>query len=121
MGMNKEIKQKWVTALRSGEYEQCEGSLWDMESGFCCLGVLSDIRRKELKKGREVFFESIYKLTNGVALLSIPIATWADFPNKNLSREDNSVDVRIGNKKLSVLNDDGMNFNQIADIIEENL
>lgn len=42
MALRPEIKGPWVKALRSGEYEQCEGHL---ESGhdsprYCCLGVL---------------------------------------------------------------------------------
>jgi hypothetical protein len=30
--------ETWVTALESGEYDQCEGALYDGE-GYCCLGV----------------------------------------------------------------------------------
>jgi len=34
--------QKWVLALRSGEYSQTKGTLQD-EQGYCCLGVACDI------------------------------------------------------------------------------
>ena len=37
--MNAEIKQRWVDALRSGEYEQTRGTLHKGDS-YCCLGVL---------------------------------------------------------------------------------
>lgn len=37
-----ELKDKWLTALRSGEYSQTTGTLRD-ENGMCCLGVLCDI------------------------------------------------------------------------------
>jgi hypothetical protein len=37
--MNEQIKQRWIEALRSGEYEQTQGRLRD-ETGYCCLGVL---------------------------------------------------------------------------------
>lgn len=40
--MNPEWKAKWVTALRSGDYEQGVGSLM-AQRGFCCLGVLCNI------------------------------------------------------------------------------
>jgi len=43
--MNKPGKkqiQKWVLALRSGEYSQTTGKLQD-EQGYCCLGVACDI------------------------------------------------------------------------------
>jgi len=34
--------QKWVLALRSGEYSQTTGKLQD-EQGYCCLGVACDV------------------------------------------------------------------------------
>ena len=40
--MNKEIKDKWVKALRSGEYKQ--GRLYlQRDNLFCCLGVLCKV------------------------------------------------------------------------------
>lgn len=42
--MNAELKAKWVEALRSGEYRQGEGRLYDNATNtFCCLGVLCKI------------------------------------------------------------------------------
>lgn len=48
--MNKELLKRWVEALRSGEYEQCQGALTKTENGpgtpiigYCCLGVLQAI------------------------------------------------------------------------------
>ncbi|MDM0024118.1 hypothetical protein [Variovorax saccharolyticus] len=41
--MNKEVKAKWVAALRSGKYEQAHGELRGDENAFCCLGVLCEI------------------------------------------------------------------------------
>jgi len=41
--MNPDIKKQWVEALRSGRFIQTDGMLRDMESKFCCLGVLCDI------------------------------------------------------------------------------
>lgn len=40
--MDEKIKQQWVKALRSGEYSQAKGWLYDGE-GYCCLGVLAHI------------------------------------------------------------------------------
>jgi hypothetical protein len=37
--MDAELKQKWVTALRSGEFKQGRGAL-EEDGTFCCLGVL---------------------------------------------------------------------------------
>ena len=45
--MNKEWKEKWVTALRSGKYQQGQGVLRSKDDKFCCLGVLCDLFAKE--------------------------------------------------------------------------
>ena len=39
MNMPQELKEKWVEALRSGEYKQGLGVL-QVGGRFCCLGVL---------------------------------------------------------------------------------
>lgn len=38
--MDKELKKKWVDALRSGDYEQSRHYLYD-GTGYCALGVLA--------------------------------------------------------------------------------
>lgn len=42
MLMRKEDKARWVAALRSGNYHQCEGTLTDGK-GYCCLGVMEKV------------------------------------------------------------------------------
>lgn len=41
--MNPEWRDRWVTALRSGDYNQGAGNLMGGEDTFCCLGVLCNI------------------------------------------------------------------------------
>lgn len=41
--MNKELKQQWIEALRSGKYKQGKGVLRTFSDHFCCLGVLCDV------------------------------------------------------------------------------
>lgn len=44
--MKRELRDKWVAALRSGEYEQGKDGLLAKEFGryvYCCLGVLQDV------------------------------------------------------------------------------
>jgi hypothetical protein len=46
--MDKLIAEKWVAALRSGEYKQGKGVLHNQDSNtYCCLGVLCDLFVKE--------------------------------------------------------------------------
>ena len=41
--MNKELKAKWIEALRSNKYTQCQGRLRTKDNRFCALGVLADV------------------------------------------------------------------------------
>ncbi len=34
-----ELRAKWLSDLRSGEFQQCRYSLMNREDEFCCLGV----------------------------------------------------------------------------------
>lgn len=44
--MTQELKDKWVAALRSGDYVQNRGEIEDMfDGGLCCLGVLGKVSR----------------------------------------------------------------------------
>ncbi len=47
--MDKQLKEDWVKALRSGKYEQGQDYLCD-EARYCCLGVLCEIHPEVTKK-----------------------------------------------------------------------
>ena len=43
-----QVYDAWIEALRSGEYKQTDGQLYDDDvNSFCCLGVLCDLARKD--------------------------------------------------------------------------
>jgi hypothetical protein len=109
--MNPEIKQKWVAALRSGEYKQTTGHLRD-ETGFCCLGVLCDLHAKENNGQWE---DGHYLSTKDV--LPDTVEKWAGVlgPSPEVMEDDDKKSM------LSELNDGGMTFARIADLIEEQL
>lgn len=44
--MKPKIKEKWIAALRSGEYTQGRMVLRDSDNNFCCLGVLCNLHAK---------------------------------------------------------------------------
>ena len=48
--MQKELKERWIAALRSGEYKQGRNYL-NKDGGLCCLGVLCEVM--ELPKYEE--------------------------------------------------------------------
>lgn len=45
--MSTEAKERWIEALKSGEYQQRKGS-----GQYCCLGVLADPTVSETRKRR---------------------------------------------------------------------
>ena len=61
--MKEHVKDLWVAALRSGEYDQSVSALQD-ESGHCCLGVLCEIGKKHgvklKKRSDDSFLGAIY-------------------------------------------------------------
>jgi hypothetical protein len=110
--MNPQIKQKWVSALRSGEYQQ--GQLYlRTNSGFCCLGVLCDLYGKENNVEWNLVEDedsNYYRFQGNAASLPFSIVEWSGIEGTNPA---------IGFIPLSVLNDRGSTFNEIADVIEE--
>ncbi len=56
--MTKYLKNKWIKALRSGDYKQTTCHLCDTAlDKHCCLGVLCDISSKLPFEDGDVFFE----------------------------------------------------------------
>ena len=107
--MEKTIKIQWVEALRSGKYAQTKKALRD-DAGFCCLGVLCDVLKDHPDvQGRWV---------NGGFLVNK-----ATVPNKSYPSEIvcSLAGLEYGGDSLSIMNDGGKTFNEIADYIEGNL
>jgi hypothetical protein len=100
--MNKEIKQKWLKALRSGRYKQAQNAL-HTESGYCCLGVLAKVQRvpNEILENRGFLEDDLVGYSAG------------------LSRKSQRVLSRLNDKE----DDDGLpagkSFKEIADYIEK--
>lgn len=116
--MNKEVKQKWVAALNSGEYQQGKDVLKTKDNKFCCLGVLCDLHAKEFNKqweeGGSVIRHFDY-LGNGY-LLPEEVVKWAELEYKSPYVLENN-----RHTTLSGLNDLGMPFASIAKLIDDSL
>jgi hypothetical protein len=132
--MNPEIKSRWIEALRSGEYEQTKSNLSD-GLGYCCLGVLceiaieDDVVSKFIYSDGSVMYGSAYELDGH--LLPGPVSVWGDV-NHNpsvprsvaaeiLDRYDIEISISSVTVPLSWLNDHGVPFHVIAEMIEEAL
>ena len=108
--MNKEIKDKWVKALRSGEYKQ--GRLYlQRDNLFCCLGVLCKVLDVPNIVSDYKHNTIAFNFGNEYSHVGLP-TTFRQ--NIELSAIEEGVLINM-NDKL------GKNFSQIADYIEENL
>lgn len=101
--MNKELKNKWISALRGGAYEQGKSRLRSYDNKgkvtYCCLGVLCCVSGQYLPESP--VFEAV-SLFSGRAL--------------HLLDGDSNANIMLG-----IMNDRGTSFVDIADYIERNL
>jgi hypothetical protein len=122
--MKPQVKEKWLNALRSGEYQQGKHSL-RVENNFCCLGVLTDLYVQEnsdgcwVEAGHNYGFRDNHRDDNFYDMEYLPemVVNWAGL-------EDENPTVRIADsyyEVISNLNDTDYTFARIADIIEEQL
>ena len=101
--VKKEIKTLWTEALRSGEYDQGSGCLKtvDCTPKFCCLGVLTDLYRKDKDVSWEEATELArdpddYNPTEAKSYMPECVASWAGFLESELSDQgDDGLDVEL--------------------------
>jgi len=104
--MKPEIKAQWLAALRSGDYQQGR-SLLHYEDQFCCLGVLCDLYAKDTGNTWKRH-GSVCTMHGLDGTLPLQVQEWAGlkYPNP------------MG---LAGRNDNGATFEELAEVIEENL
>lgn len=116
--MDKKVKKVWVKALRSGKYKKGTGML-KSSSGYCCLGVLTDIY---LKQKRQTWLKNKLEVETADADLNPVVCEWAGISGVN--RRDPKVRVGHGWLTLSTINDSThkpRTFKEIAAIIDKHL
>jgi hypothetical protein len=105
--MDQIVKEKWITALESGEYKQCTGQL-SHDGGYCCLGVLTDLYLKET--GGEWDMNDILRDDGG---LGSKVREWA-----GISEVGPEVSIGLKYVPLVNMNDiDHRSFSYIADAL----
>jgi len=103
--MKIEIADKWIAALRSGEYQQTVGRLYDGR-GYCCLGVLCKILGEKFRQS----YDGQWSINGARSVLSPDIKNRAGM---------NTIDGCYNGGALVIDNDDGKTFKEIADIIDK--
>lgn len=116
--MDKNVKRRWIRALKSGKYTQTQGCLKD-DFGYCCLGVLTDLYLKDTgQKWKESGGEFKPGNLKGCDILSRTVAEWAGL-GRRLDPKTSTTDPFGDVLTLSELNDSGYTFEEIAEIIKK--
>jgi hypothetical protein len=112
--LDPEFKEKWVSALRSGEFEQGLHRLY-LNNTYCCLGVageLCGISPSEMENKGVFIVDPLDVACENTLLINDGILP------KQIIGESTSNNIVY---ELTSMNDNGSSFNKIADWIEENL
>ncbi|MEU7863451.1 hypothetical protein [Nonomuraea sp. NPDC049141] len=120
--MNSEVKTEWLAALRSGEYKQAKGKLYDLKTdGYCCLGVLCDLAEKRglIKRVVDESDGTVWFGPSFTVVEDETVRAWAGLADSNPSLPDPDDD--FFGYSAAGLNDEGYTFAQIADLIEKHL
>lgn len=114
---NKDAVEKWLKALRSGEFKQAKEVLYDKKTGgYCCLGVACVIAKREGVIPKQTQWSHIdccgdtepaVRLDNNHA----KVREW-------FGLKDNEGGYGGNGLGLAHMNDNGADFWEIADIIE---
>ena len=121
--LNKKQFNKWVKALRSGEFKQTQYSLQD-EKGYCCLGVACKVLIPDNKINKRKYNNDL--MSGGIPSWQPYAPDWLkgindDFKDKmDYKFENNQItDKYKMNYSLGRLNDELlMTFDEIADCLE---
>ena len=129
--MDDTVKQKWLDALRSGDYEQGIGALRKANGTdtFCCLGVLCDLYQDATgkgeweKPGHRKKYRFITPNGEEQGVLPDDVCDWAGLEvNQGASLSPDALpDDKSTHYNLSSLNDADYSFGDIADVIEQTL
>ena len=104
-----DIKQEWLTALRSGEYQQGKYSL-KQDNKYCCLGVILELQNELTLSYDNMFcnFHHSSCISDKSAMYNV-LSGFGDFKGFRIDKKE----------CLANLNDSEYTFNEIADIIEQ--
>lgn len=128
-----EHRRLWLEALRSGDFQQTAGQLFSKtKNAYCCLGVacrIAGLPSYEVERDEElsVYFGVQGEEYNASSYLTLPTAgrEWLgvsdenpaiDFPEDLLDLSSDFGDYIP--RDVASLNDGGVTFAQIADLIE---
>ncbi len=110
----------WLSALRSGEYQQVKGTL-KTNKGHCCLGVACEVLKQKLNLVEGVLLREDNDLDHNIFSERFTFNRQSATLPRNVQMSLGLNDMEgcfYGERSLSQLNDRGLSFLQIADLIE---
>lgn len=133
-GINEENMDKFLAALRSGEFQQGQWLMNDSDEHFCCMGVMAELAHRDGAVSKDNRFSAV--MYGGFDHLPPRnVVEWVGVPAENVyDREEGNgfVNIRLFNTGLecsktyrdfvtaSELNDThGLSFAEIADLFEK--
>lgn len=116
--MYKSVRDKWVAALRSGEYRQCKVWWEDPDDPSCCcaVGILFKLYRKEVVLSPAQMFADFPLLDPG-------FRAWIGSPKLTGMFESASGLPALGRDLILIVgyNEAGKTFDELATLIEEHI
>jgi hypothetical protein len=117
--MDKELVQKWIDALRSGQYRQAKSKL-HIGDRHCCLGVATELIHGqdcwEDSNSTDIYGNIVYKYTVGSTTCEELLDVMdAELVGLSIMQGD------LTQEYLSDMNDYGDSFEEIADFLERHL
>ena len=109
----------WIEALRSGKYEQAVGVLESTSGGFCCLGVACKVAEEH---GVKVIYDELGTIDGNHLDYQRAVQEWLGLINVDgfPSIDGSPFNLAARYAALTAMNDNGVSFEEIADIIEAN-
>ena len=117
--MKREIGEKWIAALESGEYMKGTGKLCLVESSghttFCCMGVLAELAIGDGVEVEKIWNDTFAQYQGELAFLPHVVRDWAGLKTTNGAYKDEK------EYSLVELNDESDGFEPVIEIIRNHL
>lgn len=113
--MDPDIKNEWIERLRSGTIPQTINRLGRADGSRCCLGVLCDIAVEHNVITVTTEHRDLPLYDDEDSVLPFRVMRWARLDTIDEGRNGH---IEAVDEPLSSMNDTGMTFDQIADVIE---
>lgn len=114
--MKPEIKELWIAALESGDYQKGKGQLRSYEDKFCCLGVLCNLHAQAHPEIAATQMYSGYYL-NSCASLPEEVCIWSGISYSG--SYGNFVEPNGRLESLASINDCSPTFEPVIKAIKE--